>query len=126
MRDILAGARKTHGCCGKPRISIPCNKEHLDAIFENLEKIFGYPKDMKSNCTEGEDPDEDTDAETMHPSMLALNQDSDTDYESDFGTFEEQTVKLGLAKKETLSNGPSTSGGKIQMAQKKRATKSKA
>ena len=85
MRDILAGVRKTHGCCGKPRISIPCNKEHLehilhflylgeirldmdrpdfeshlDAIFENLEKIFGYPKDMKSNCTEGEDPDEDS------------------------------------------------------------------
>ena len=60
----------------------------------------------------------------MDPSMLALNQDSDTDYESDFGTFEEQTVKLGLAKKETLSNGPSkketlnnvpsTSGGKIK------------
>ena len=63
----------------------------------------------------------------MDPSMLALNQDSDTDYESDFGTFEEQTVKLGLAKKETLNNGPSTSGGKIQKsAQKKGATKSKA
>ena len=56
--------------------------------------------------------------------MLAVNRDSDTDYESDPGTFEEQTVRLGLAKKETLNNGPSTSGGKIQ--KKKSATKSKA
>ena len=59
--------------------------------------------------------------------MLAVNQDSDTDYESDPGTFEEQTVRLGLAKKETLNNGPSKSGGKNQKkAQKKSATKSKA
>merc|ERR1739844_55199 len=82
---------------------------------------------MKSNCTEGEDPDEDSDTESIDASMLAVNQDSDTDYESDPGTFEEQTVRLGLAKKENLNNGPSTSGGKIQKtAQKKSATKSKA
>ena len=62
------------------RISVPCSKaqvEHLvhflylgevrmdqycevtvATIFENLEKILGFPSNLRANCEEGEDSDE--------------------------------------------------------------------
>jgi len=116
MRNILAASRSIGCRCMTIRISVPCSKEHLEhlvqflylgevrldeyceetvaTIFENLEKVFGFPNDIRSNCEEGEDSDDESDDESVDASTFAVNRDEPSDDERDFGTYEEQKLRM--------------------------------